>query len=75
METIDNMCCVVPDIPTPCLFIDENRLEKNIGRIHDYAARHEFMVRPHVKTHLVSRNFGWPYIDALLPLMFQFETI
>jgi len=24
---------------------------------------------------LVSRNFGWPYIDALLPLMFQFETI
>jgi len=51
METIDNTCCVVPDIPTPCLFIDENRLEKNIGRIHDYAARHEFMVRPHVKTH------------------------
>ncbi|WP_020587188.1 alanine racemase [Desulfobacter curvatus] len=51
MEITDHMYDVAADIPTPCLIIDENRLEKNIGRIHDYAARHSFMVRPHVKTH------------------------
>jgi len=51
MEITDNMCCVAADIPTPCLVIDENRLEQNIRRIHDYAARHGFSIRPHVKTH------------------------
>jgi len=51
METTDNKCYAAADIPTPCLVIDENRLKKNIGRIHDYAAHHGFMVRPHVKTH------------------------
>ena len=51
MEKTDTLCNIAPDLPTPCLVIDENRLEKNIRRIHDYAACHGFRVRPHVKTH------------------------
>ncbi|QTA89525.1 alanine racemase [Desulfonema magnum] len=38
-------------VPTPFLIIDEEILEKNIRRIHNYAEQHGFSVRPHVKTH------------------------
>jgi D-serine deaminase-like pyridoxal phosphate-dependent protein len=51
METTAPMCCVAADIPTPSLVIDKNKLKQNIHRVHNYADRHGFKVRPHVKTH------------------------
>jgi D-serine deaminase-like pyridoxal phosphate-dependent protein len=38
-------------LPTPFLIIEEKIVRKNINRIHDYANRHGFSVRPHIKTH------------------------
>ncbi len=38
-------------IPTPFLVVQEEVLDANINRIHDYARSHGFAVRPHVKTH------------------------
>ena len=38
-------------IPTPFLVVEEKVLLNNIRRIHSYADRHGFKVRPHVKTH------------------------
>ncbi len=38
-------------IPTPFLLIEEEILERNIRRIHEYANKHRFAVRPHIKTH------------------------
>lgn len=42
---------ITKSIPTPFLIIDEDILKRNINRIHGYANRHGFAVRPHVKTH------------------------
>ena len=38
-------------LPTPFLVLNETSLKRNIDRIHAYADRHGFQVRPHVKTH------------------------
>ncbi|NOQ46306.1 MAG: alanine racemase, partial [Desulfobulbaceae bacterium] len=42
---------ITKSIPTPFLIIKEKIVRRNINRIHDYANRHGFAVRPHVKTH------------------------
>ena len=42
---------ITKSIPTPFLIVDEDILKRNITRIHEYANRHGFAVRPHVKTH------------------------
>lgn len=42
---------ITKSVPTPFLLVEENILRRNISRIHDYARRHGFAVRPHVKTH------------------------
>lgn len=38
-------------LPTPSLCIDVARVEANLARVADYAARHGLAWRPHVKTH------------------------
>jgi D-serine deaminase-like pyridoxal phosphate-dependent protein len=38
-------------MPTPFLLIEEAIAKQNIRRIQDYADRHGFALRPHVKTH------------------------
>jgi D-serine deaminase-like pyridoxal phosphate-dependent protein len=50
-------------IPTPFLLIDEAIVRKNIRQIQDYADRHGFAVRPHVKTHK-SRRIARMQLDA-----------
>jgi D-serine deaminase-like pyridoxal phosphate-dependent protein len=42
---------ITETIPTPFLLIEEDIVKRNISRIHHYADRHGFGVRPHVKTH------------------------
>jgi len=42
---------ITETVPTPFLVIEENVLRNNIRRIHDYANKHYFSVRPHIKTH------------------------
>lgn len=49
MET--NLLNITSQIPTPFLVVEKNIVKKNITRIHDYANRHGFTVRPHIKTH------------------------
>ncbi len=41
----------IKSIPTPFLLVEEKIVKRNITRIHEYASRHGFAVRPHVKTH------------------------
>ncbi len=38
-------------VETPALVVDLDRLETNLDRAADYAARHGIALRPHVKTH------------------------
>lgn len=38
-------------VETPALVVDLDRLEANLDRAADYAARHGIALRPHVKTH------------------------
>lgn len=38
-------------LPTPSLCLDVARVEANLARVADYAARHGLAWRPHVKTH------------------------
>jgi len=42
---------ITKSVPTPFLLVEEEIVRKNINRIHDYANRHGFEVRPHIKTH------------------------
>ncbi|RLB84707.1 MAG: alanine racemase [Deltaproteobacteria bacterium] len=42
---------ITKSVPTPFLLVEEKIVRKNINRIHDYADRHGFAVRPHIKTH------------------------
>ncbi|MCD4721957.1 MAG: alanine racemase [Desulfobacula sp.] len=46
-----NLLNITSQIPTPFLVVEKNIVKKNIARIHDYASRHGFTVRPHIKTH------------------------
>lgn len=39
------------ELDTPCVVIDENRLENNIARFHQFASSLNIGVRPHIKTH------------------------
>ncbi len=48
---IDDLDNFTASIPTPFLLVDEAIARKNIRRIQDYADRHGFAVRPHIKTH------------------------
>lgn len=47
----EELLSITESIPTPFLVIEEEIVRKNINRIHDYANRHGFSVRPHIKTH------------------------
>ena len=38
-------------VETPALLVDLDRLDANLDRAADYAARHGLALRPHVKTH------------------------
>jgi D-serine deaminase-like pyridoxal phosphate-dependent protein len=40
----------IPDLPTPSLLVDRDRLTTNIARMHDKAARLGVKLRPHLKT-------------------------
>jgi len=42
---------ITKSISTPFLLIEEKIVKRNITRIHEYANRHGFAVRPHLKTH------------------------
>ncbi|MBW2096377.1 MAG: alanine racemase [Deltaproteobacteria bacterium] len=48
---LEDLPNVPESIPTPFLLIEEKIVRNNIRRIHDYADRHGFSVRAHVKTH------------------------
>jgi D-serine deaminase-like pyridoxal phosphate-dependent protein len=41
----------VSELDTPAVVVDLDRLERNLDRMADYAARHELALRPHIKTH------------------------
>jgi len=41
----------IPDLDTPALLVDMDRLAGNISRAADYAAERGFRLRPHTKTH------------------------
>lgn len=46
-----NLLNITSGIPTPFLVVEKHIVKGNIARIHDYASRHGFAVRPHIKTH------------------------
>ncbi|MEX1039104.1 MAG: alanine racemase [Pirellulaceae bacterium] len=48
---------------TPSLVIDLPTVERNIARLHDYAATHQLAIRPHTKTHK-SRRFAKLQLEA-----------
>lgn len=54
---------MLDDIPTPFVLIEEKIVRNNIRRIHEYAERHGFSVRPHVKTHK-SKTIARMQMDA-----------
>jgi D-serine deaminase-like pyridoxal phosphate-dependent protein len=39
------------DLPTPCVLIEQSRLERNIDRMQAVADAHGLRLRPHAKTH------------------------
>jgi D-serine deaminase-like pyridoxal phosphate-dependent protein len=39
------------ELETPALVVDLDRMERNLDRVADYAARHRLALRPHIKTH------------------------
>ncbi|ARU05992.1 alanine racemase [Comamonas serinivorans] len=41
----------VHDLPTPCLVVDLDALNRNVQRMAAYCARHKVRLRPHAKTH------------------------
>ena len=47
----EELLSITKSVPTPFLLVEEEIVRRNIRRIHDYADRHGFAVRPHVKTH------------------------
>ena len=47
----EELLSITESIPTPFLIIEEEIVRKNINRIHEYADRHGFSVRPHIKSH------------------------
>jgi D-serine deaminase-like pyridoxal phosphate-dependent protein len=47
----EELLSITESVPTPFLIIEEKIVRKNINRIHEYANRHGFSVRPHIKTH------------------------
>ena len=40
-----------PDLPTPTVLVDLDRMEGNIRRLQDLCDRHKVKLRPHMKTH------------------------
>jgi D-serine deaminase-like pyridoxal phosphate-dependent protein len=47
----DEMPSRLEAVETPALLVDLDRLDANLDRAADYAARHGLALRPHVKTH------------------------
>lgn len=41
----------IDELPTPCLLIEERRLEANLRRMQEKANQQKVALRPHVKTH------------------------
>ena len=39
------------DLETPAVLVDLDRLDRNLGRMADYAESHALALRPHIKTH------------------------
>ena len=48
---VEGLLNITESVPTPFLLIEEEILQENIRRIHEYANKHGFAVRPHIKTH------------------------
>ena len=42
---------MVPDLPTPAIWIDAPTVRRNVRRLADYAKQHNLKLRPHTKTH------------------------
>src|SRR6476659_6299080 len=47
----DEMPSRLEAVETPALLVDLDRLDANLDRAAEYAARHGLALRPHVKTH------------------------
>ena len=47
----DDMPQELASVETPALVVDLDRLDRNLSRASEYAARHGLALRPHVKTH------------------------
>lgn len=45
----------VSEIDTPALVVDLDIMERNLGRVADYARSHSLRLRPHTKTHKSTR--------------------
>jgi D-serine deaminase-like pyridoxal phosphate-dependent protein len=45
------MRMLLDEIETPAPVVDLARMERNLGRMADYAAAHRLALRPHIKTH------------------------
>jgi len=45
----------IPDLDTPAVLIDLDRVEANLKRAQDYADSHGLKLRPHIKTHKLPR--------------------
>ena len=48
---VEGLLNITESVLTPFLLIEEEILQENIRRIQEYANKHRFAVRPHVKTH------------------------
>lgn len=64
------MSRTIDELPTPCLLVDLERLERNITRMQTHCARLGVRLRPHIKTHkcvevgLLQRSAGAAGITA-----------
>ena len=48
----------ISEIDTPALVVDLDILERNLGRVAEYARQHGLRLRPHTKTHKSMRLAG-----------------
>ena len=49
----------IEELDTPAVMIDLDRVSANIKRAQDYADEHGFALRPHIKTHKLTRFARW----------------
>ena len=41
----------ISEVETPAILVDLDIMERNLGRVADYAREHGLRLRPHTKTH------------------------